>query len=47
MEKSKSFLEQTALDYDMPLHEVERIANLFPDKIYEKLEEYIKSRSKQ
>lgn len=47
MENSKSFLEQTALDYDMPLHEVERIARLFPNELYEKLEEYIKFRAKQ
>lgn len=42
---SKSFLEQTAKDYDMPLHEVERIANLYPDNFYQKLEEYISDRS--
>jgi len=44
---SKSFLEQTAKDYDMPLYEVERIANLYPDNFYQKLEEYISDRSKK
>jgi hypothetical protein len=44
---SKSFLQQTAKDYDMPFNEVERIANLYPDNFYQKLEEYINNRSKQ
>jgi hypothetical protein len=38
------FIEQTAHDYDMPVHEVQRIAKLFPDEFYEKLEEYIQNR---
>ena len=38
------FIEQTAHDYDMPVHEVQRIAKLFPDEFYEKLEEYIYNR---
>jgi len=42
----KDFLEQTAKDYDMPYHEVERVARLFPDKFYEKLEEFIANRAR-
>ena len=38
------FIIQTAHDYDMPIHEVQRIARLFPDQFYEKLEEFIKER---
>lgn len=44
---SDSFLEQTARDYDMPVHEVKRIHKLFPEDFYSKLEEYIGTRSKQ
>jgi hypothetical protein len=40
------FLQQTAIDYDMPLHEVERIARLFPNDFYSELEEYISNRAK-
>ena len=43
---NKAFIEQTAKDYDMPVHEVERIARLFPDFFYEKLEEYIAARAR-
>ena len=39
------FIIQTAHDYDMPVHEVKRIAKLFPDQFYEKLEEFIKNRA--
>ena len=42
---SQGFIEQTAYDYDMPLHEVERIAKLFPGEFYTKLEEFISLRS--
>jgi len=41
---SQGLIEQTAHDYDMPVHEVERIARLFPNEFYEKLEEYINSK---
>lgn len=40
-----STIEQTAVDYDMPVHEVERIAKLYPNEFYIKLEEYIASRN--
>ncbi len=43
---SEGFIIQTAYDYDMPLHEVKRIARLFPNEFYEKLEEYISNRAK-
>lgn len=43
---SIEFLKQTARDYDMPLHEVQRIHKLFPNEFYSKLEEYIDNRSK-
>jgi hypothetical protein len=43
---TQGFIEQTAHDYDMPLHEVERIAKLFPNEFYAKLEEYISNRAK-
>ena len=38
-------IRQTAHDYDIPEHEVKRIADLFPDQFYEKLEEYINDRA--
>lgn len=41
------FIQQTAHDYDMDVHEVERIYKLFPKNFYEKLEEFISERSKQ
>jgi hypothetical protein len=41
------FIEQTAKDYDMPVHEVERIAKLLPNEFYDKLEEYISDRAKR
>ncbi len=44
---TQGFIEQTANDYDMPIHEVERIAKLYPDNFYEKLEEYITDRAKR
>jgi hypothetical protein len=44
---TQGFIEQTAHDYDMPVHEVERIAKLFPNEFYEKLEEYISDRAKR
>lgn len=44
---TQGFIEQTAHDYDMPVHEVERIANQFPNQFYEKLEEYILNREKK
>jgi len=45
----KSFLKQTAKDYDMKLHEVERIAKKYPNtkEFYERLEEFIKIRKNQ
>jgi hypothetical protein len=42
---TEGFLNQTAQDYDIPLHEVEKIAKYFPDEFYQKLEEYIKGRA--
>jgi len=39
------FIEQTARDYDIPIHEVERIARLFPNDFYSKLEGYISDRA--
>ena len=42
---SEGFLVQTSVDYDMPLHEVRRIAKLYPNNFYEMLEDYIKTRS--
>lgn len=39
------FIFQTALDYDMPYDQVERMYKLYPEKFYEKLEEYIKQRA--
>lgn len=42
---TQAFIEQTAHDYDMPVHEVERIAKFFPNEFYEKLEEYVKIRA--
>ena len=42
---SESFLHQTSLDYDMQLHEVRRIAKLYPNNFYEMLEDFIKTRS--
>jgi hypothetical protein len=44
---TEGFIHQTARDYDMPVHEVERIARLFPDQFYEKLEEFIADRSRK
>jgi hypothetical protein len=44
---TQGFIEQTAHDYDMLVHEVERIAKLFPNEFYVKLEEYISDRAKR
>jgi hypothetical protein len=44
---TQEFIKQTAHDYDMPIHEVERIVNLFPNEFYAKLEEYISDRAKR
>ena len=41
------FIKQTAKDYDMPVHEVEKIDKLFPNEFYAKLEEYISDRAKK
>lgn len=38
---TQGFIEQTAIDYDMEVSEVERIAKFYPDEFYEKLEEFI------
>jgi hypothetical protein len=46
MEFSKAFIEQTAKDYDMPIHDVYLIAKLFPNEFYQRLELYIYNRSK-
>jgi len=43
----QGFIEQTANDYDMPIHEVERIAKLFPNEFYAKLEDYVSDRAKR
>jgi hypothetical protein len=42
---SEGFIIQTALDYDMEIHEVERIAKLYPNDFYNKLEEFITDRA--
>lgn len=42
---SESFIIQTAKDYDMPVHEVERILRLYPNEFYEKLEEWLQHRN--
>jgi DNA-binding NtrC family response regulator len=44
---SKGLIEQTAIDYDMEVSEVERIAKFYPNDFYEKLEEYIMDRSRK
>lgn len=44
---NNNFLNQTALDYDMDLWEVERIYKLYPrDQFYDKLEEFISERAR-
>lgn len=43
----EDFIIQTANDYDMPVHEVERIIKLYPKNYYEELENFIKQRSKK
>ena len=48
MEAKQKFLIQTALDYDMPINEVERIyKNNKGSKFYEALELYILNRSER
>lgn len=42
---TQGFIEQTAIDYDMPVHEVERIARSHPEHFYAELEKYIYSRA--
>lgn len=42
---SQGFIEQTAIDYDMEISAVQRIAELYPEQFYEKLEEYIQDRT--
>jgi len=42
-----SFIIQTANDYDMPIHEVERIYKAYPNTFYQELENYIKQRASQ
>ena len=44
---TQGFIEQTAHDYDIPVHEVERIAKIFPNEFYAKLEEHISDRAKR
>jgi hypothetical protein len=44
---TQGFIEQTARDYNMPINEVERIAKLYPNEFYVKLEEYISDRAKR
>ena len=44
---TKSFLQHTARDYDMPLSEVENIVKLYPETFYEKLEEYISAQAQK
>lgn len=43
---SQEFIEQTAEDYDISVHEVEKIIKMFPYDFYSKLEEYIINRAK-
>jgi hypothetical protein len=38
--------QNAARDYDMPVFEVARIRKLYPDRFYEKLEEFIFLRAK-
>ena len=44
---TQGFINQTANEYDMSVREVERIAKLFPNEFYAKLEEYISDRAKR
>lgn len=44
MNENETYLLQTAIDYDMPLHEVERIYKLYPNRFYEELEVFVKGR---
>lgn len=44
---NKEFILQTARDYDMPFEEVERIAERFPERFYEAMEDYIKQTANQ
>jgi hypothetical protein len=46
-QETNPFLAQTAFDYNLPYHEVERIHRCFPNEFYEKLEELIKVRINQ
>ena len=39
------FIIQTAKDYNMSYSEAERINKMYPNKFYQKLEEYIKDRA--
>ena len=43
--ENQGFIEQTANDYAMPIHEVEKIYKLYPNQCYEKLEEFISERT--
>ena len=40
-----SFIKQTAKDYDMDYKDVQYIYKTDPNKFYDKLEEYIRTRS--
>lgn len=43
---TKSFIKQTAKDYELPIKIVEDIVKNYPDNLYEKLEECIVERNK-
>lgn len=47
MEAKNTFIEQTAVDYDMSYEDVERIHTLHPDNFYEELEKFINNRNEQ
>lgn len=44
MVRSKSFIEQTARDYDLPVWVVEKASKQYPDDIYGRLEEILVER---
>ena len=43
---TQQFIEQTAEDYNIPVHEVEKIIKMYPYDFYSKLEEYLINRAK-
>lgn len=43
---TKEFIQQTALDYDIPTYLVEKIIELYPNTFYEELEKILQTRQK-